>query len=152
MSIANALMPAGHVGLNVSDLTRAREFYCKIFGLSVLNQSDAEGHQFAFLGDKEQIVLTLWQQSAGRAGYKQPGLHHLSFQAASVEQVQHAEAELKKMGIKFHHQGIVPHAEGADSGGIYFEDMDGLRLEIYAPSGVKALDSHAPHGPSCGFF
>jgi lactoylglutathione lyase len=152
MSAAIALMPTGHVGLNVSDLKRASEFYSKIFGLSVLNHSDADDRKFAFLGESNRIVLTLWQQSSGRADHKQPGLHHLSFQAESIEQVQRAEAELKKLGVKFHHQGIVPHAEGADSGGIYFEDMDGIRLEIYAPSGVKALDSHAHQGPSCGFF
>jgi lactoylglutathione lyase len=140
------------VGLNVSDVTRASEFYAKIFGLAVLNRSDAEGRKFAFLGDKDAVILTLWQQAAGRADHTQPGLHHLSFQAASVEQIQKAEAELKKLGVKFHHHGIVPHAEGADSGGIYFEDLDGIRLEIYAPSGVKELGSHVQGGPSCGFF
>jgi lactoylglutathione lyase len=149
---STGLLPAGHIGLNVSNLNRASDFYSRVFGLELLNKSEAEDRKFAFLGSKEQIVLTLWQQSAGRANHKQPGLHHLSFQAASVEQVQRAEAQLKSLGVKFYYHGIVPHVEGADSGGIFFEDPDGIRLEIFAPAGVKELNAKATHGPACGFF
>jgi len=146
------VLSTGHVGLNVSDVDRASEFYGRIFGLALLNKSEAENRKYAFLGSKNQVVLTLWQQSTGRANHQQPGLHHLSFQAASVEQVQRIESELKSLGVEFHHQGIVPHAEGADSGGIYFDDPDGIRLEIFAPSGVSSLETRATHGPACGFF
>ena len=59
---------------------------------------------------------------------------------------------LKALGAVIHHGGIVPHREGAESGGLFFEDPDGIRLEIYAPSG--AGERPAPHadGPTCGFF
>ncbi len=46
------------------------------------------------------------------------------------------------MNVPFIYDGIVPHAEGAQSGGIFFEDPDGIRLEIYAPNG--AADHGAP--------
>jgi hypothetical protein len=51
-----------------------------------------------------------------------------------------------------HHGGIVPHAEGRSSGGLFFEDPDGIRLEIFTATGVG--DHVAPHGaaPTCGFF
>jgi lactoylglutathione lyase len=50
-----------------------------------------------------------------------------------------------------HHDGVVAHAEGSASGGVFFTDPDGIRLEIYAPTGSEG---HAPHqdGPTCGFF
>ena len=70
----------------------------------------------------------------------------------SIEQVREAEDRLKALGAVIHHGGIVPHREGGDSGGLFFEDPDGIRLEIYAPTG--AGERPAPHrdGPTCGFF
>ena len=143
----------GHVGLNVSDLGRSVDFYTRVFGLEVKGRNDAEGQAFAFLGDDVRIVLTLWQQSDGRFATDQPGLHHLSFQVAAIEEVQAAEQRVREAGARFFHEGIVPHAEGMSSGGIYFEDPDGIRLEIYAPEGADAHQA-APSGPvpTCGFF
>jgi lactoylglutathione lyase len=142
----------GHVGLNVSDLARSTSFYQEVFGFDVTAQSQEDGREFTFLAQGESIVLTLWQQSDGRFVSDRPGLHHLSFQVDSIEQVRAAEQRLRELGAAIHHHGIVPHREGADSGGLFFEDPDGIRLEIFTAAGVG--DSHAPHGPAptCGFF
>lgn len=143
----------GHIGLNVSELGRSVDFYTRVFGWEVKGRSDEDGKAFAFLGDETQLVLTLWQQSGGRFPVDQPGLHHLSFQVDSIDAVQAAEARLRDAGARLFHDGIVPHGEGMSSGGIFFEDPDGIRLEIYAPHGA---DDHqaAPSGqaPTCGFF
>ena len=56
------------------------------------------------------------------------------------------------MNVPFIYDGIVPHAEGTQSGGIFFEDPDGIRLEIYAPSGAGDRQPPSPGAPSCGFF
>ncbi|MES2462541.1 MAG: VOC family protein, partial [Armatimonadota bacterium] len=37
------------------------------------------------------------------------------------------------------------------SGGLFFEDPDGTRLEIYAPSGVEGTVPTSG-APTCGFF
>jgi catechol 2,3-dioxygenase-like lactoylglutathione lyase family enzyme len=142
----------GHIGLNVSELDRSRAFYQRVFGLDNVGESQQEGRRFVFLAKDGTLVLTLWQQAAGRFEATRPGLHHLSFQVGGIEQVRAAERTLQALGVTFAHEGIVPHAEGADSGGIYFEDPDGIRLEIYAPTG--AGERAAPHGdaPTCGFF
>ena len=147
---------AGHVGINVTSLDRSREFYSEIFGLTRLGGSenagsDDAGRRFAFLGDGEKLVLTLWEQSNGRFDKSLPGLHHLSFEVASVDDVRAAEERLRARGAAFAYDGIVPHAEGAHSGGIFFEDPDGTRLEIFAKDGVSGT---APSGaaPTCGFF
>jgi len=142
----------GHIGLNVSDLTRSKTFYTHVFGLDVNGESSDAPHVFAFLGKDENVVLTLWQQSDGAFATDRPGLHHLSFRVDSITKVEEAERQLRDIGVTIHHQGIVPHREGADSGGIYFQDPDGIRLEIFATSGAGA--HHAPYGaaPACGFF
>jgi lactoylglutathione lyase len=143
----------GHVGLNVSDLPRARQFYQQVFGFEVLGESTGGDKAFAFLGFGTTIVLTLWRQSTGGFALDRPGLHHLSFQVDSIDQVKGAETRVRALGARIHHGGIVPHAEGRDSGGLFFEDPDGIRLEIFAASGAGGTAA-APHGaaPTCGFF
>ncbi len=147
-----AQFTTGHVGLNVTDLPRARQFYQQVFGFEVLGESTEDGKAFAFLGHGSNIVLTLWHQSSGGFAKNRPGLHHLSFQVESIDEVRAAERRVRELGARIHHGGIVPHAEGRDSGGLYFEDPDGIRLEVFSPTG--AGERTAPHGsaPTCGFF
>lgn len=142
----------GHVGLNVTDLSRSTRFYREALGLEVVGESATPGKEYAFLARDGRLLLTLWRQSAGAAPTDRPGLHHLAFQVESIEQVRQAEERLRALGAVIHHGGIVPHREGADSGGLFFEDPDGIRLEICAPSG--AGERAAPQGdaPTCGFF
>ena len=142
----------GHIGLNVSDLPRSRSFYEAVFGLETIGGSEAPDRAYAFLGSKGKLLLTLWQQSDGSFEKRRPGLHHLSFQVSSVEEVRSAETRLRQLGVRLIYDGIVPHAEGAQSGGIFFEDPDGLRLEIYSPDCPTDLDAPSGAAPSCGFF
>lgn len=145
-------LATGHVGLNVSDLGRSERFYAEAFGFEVTTRSEEEGREFAFLARDGKLVLTLWRQSGGRFGTDRPGLHHLSFQVGSVEEVREYEERLRGMGTSFLYEGVVSHGEGADSGGVFFEDPDGIRLEIYAPSGAGESAAPTPGAPSCGFF
>lgn len=143
-------MHTAHIGINVTDLERSKEFYGEVFGLSTMGGSDDAPRRFAFLGDGTNIVLTLWEQSEGRFERNRPGLHHLSFMVPSIERVHEAEKKLLLRGATFAYDGVVPHAEGRHSGGIFFEDPDGSRLEIFAPEGAEGT---APtDGPACGFF
>ena len=142
----------GHVGLNVSDAGRSKEFYRNLFGLRIVGESEEAGRRYVFLGDGERIVLTLWQQGVGRFDKGAPGLHHLSFEVGSIEQVREVEARLREMGVPLIYGGAVPHAEGTQSGGVFFEDPDGIRLEIFSPTGAAGLDAPTQGAPSCGFF
>ena len=90
---------SGHVGLNVSDIGRSEEFYRDVFGLRVVGGSEEAGRRYVFLGDGERIVLTLWQQGVGCFDKGSPGLHHLSFEVNSIEEVREAEARLREIGV-----------------------------------------------------
>lgn len=149
--IVNALT-TGHVGLNVTDLTRSIAFYQKVLDLTVFAERDTDGRRYAMLGRGDKLMLTLWQQSEGAFATDRPGLHHLSFEVADRAAVEHAEAILRDLGANLVHDGIVRHGEHGTSGGVFFTDPDGVRLEIYAPE--VGADAPAPSAgaPTCGFF
>jgi catechol 2,3-dioxygenase-like lactoylglutathione lyase family enzyme len=138
MSTENVLQ-FGHIGLSVTDLEQSRHFYETILGFEVMQESHEEDRKFLFLGDGAQVFLTLWQQGDGYFNMKNPGLHHLAFKVDSMDQVKAFQQKLRENNIDFEYPTIVPHGPGADSGGIFFYDPDGIRLEIFSPKGAKAL-------------
>ncbi|MFJ8583989.1 VOC family protein [Streptomyces sp. NPDC093595] len=142
----------GHIGLNVTDLPRSLAFYGDLLGFAVLREGKEDGRRFAFLGRDGRVELALWQQADGPYAPAGAGLHHLAFEAESLDRVREAEARLTAHGVDFAHDGVVAHAEGAASGGIFFHDPDGTRLEIYAPSGAEGAPAPYAAAPTCGFF
>lgn len=149
---STAKLAPGHVGLNVTELARSVDFYRRALGFELLGISAEGDHRYAFLGSDGALRLTLWQQSDGAFSTRTPGLHHLSFQVDTIEQVQTVASALKDLGVSFAHDGVVAHGEGAASGGIFFTDPDGIRLEIYAPNGAESAPAPSGAAPTCGFF
>ncbi|MEV5832014.1 VOC family protein [Nocardia sp. NPDC052112] len=145
-------LATGHIGLNVSDLDRSVDFYRRAFGFEQLAASADDSRRWAFLGANGKLVLTLWEQSAGAFSAETPGLHHLSFQVDTIEQVRSIEALLRELSVSFVHDGVVAHGEGVASGGIFFADPDGIRLEVYAPTGADSAPAPSGAAPTCGFF
>lgn len=147
-----AKLKTGHVGLNVRDVGRSRWFYEQVFDLEVLGESADPGQERVFLGCGGEVVLTLWRQGTGRFSAAQPGLHHLAFEVDTRAEVDAAEERLRRLGVPLHHDGIVAHGEGSRSGGLFFEDPDGIRLEIYCPDLGEIFPAPTPGAPTCGFF
>ncbi|MET8766876.1 VOC family protein [Streptomyces sp. NPDC004658] len=146
-------LSTGHTGLNVTDLDRSLAFYRDVLGFTVLAEGKEEDRRYAFLGHGgDQPLLTLWQQARGSYDRARAGLHHLAFTADTVDRVREYETALRAAGADFAHDGVVAHREGAASGGIFFHDPDGTRLEISVPHGAE--QAPAPHAtaPTCGFF
>ncbi|MBT2368395.1 VOC family protein [Streptomyces sp. ISL-10] len=149
---STSALAVGHVGLNVTDLGRSLPFYADALGFEVLGEGKEDGRRFAFLGRDGTLALTLWQQAGSAFETTRAGLHHLAFEAASIDEVRAAETRLKGLGVDFAYDGVVAHREGAASGGIFFHDPDGTRLEIYAPSGAEESPAPSAAAPTCGFF
>ncbi|KAB2593565.1 VOC family protein [Streptomyces arboris] len=145
-------LQTGHIGLNVTDLDRSIAFYRGVFDFEVLGEGKDGDRRWAFLGRDSRLVVTLWQQSEGTFAPALPGLHHLSFQVDTVEEVRATEEVLRSLGATFAYDGVVPHGETGTSGGIFFSDPDGIRLEIYAPTGADPADAPTSGAPTCGFF
>jgi catechol 2,3-dioxygenase-like lactoylglutathione lyase family enzyme len=142
----------GHVGLNVTDLARSIAFYRTVFDFEVMGEQTEGDRRYAFLGLDGTLMVTLWEQSDGTFATDLPGLHHLSFQAPDIDAVRRAEKTLRDLGVELAYDGVVPHGEGASSGGVFFTDPDGVRLEIYAPAGAESATAPTQGAPTCGFF
>ncbi|MCP3817746.1 VOC family protein [Streptomyces sp. A3M-1-3] len=149
---AISTLTTGHIGLNVTDLERSLAFYRDVLGFGLLGEGKEEGRRFAFLGHDGQLTLTLWQQADGAYAPGLSGLHHLAFDAGSLDEVTAYESRLREAGVDFAYDGVVAHGEGAASGGIFFHDPDGIRLEISVPTGVEGAPAPVAAAPTCGFF
>ena len=141
-----------HVGLNVTDLERAKRFYTAVFELNVNHETNTDTANYAFLSNDAGLLLTLWRQSEGQFSQVHPGLHHLALQLESVAQVAAFEARLRALGVTPLHDGIVAHARGRTSSALYFLDPDGIRLEVCAPDGGEEHEAPSGELSSCGFF
>ena len=142
----------GHVALNVTAIERSKAFYQRLLGLSVARESTDSNQRWVFLGRDGKLVLTLFQQSSGDFSTSTPGLHHLSFQVENMAQVRVAEAIAHELNAPFFHDSVVAHSEGSASGGVFFADPDGIRLEVYATSGAEESPAPSGEAPTCGFF
>jgi len=142
----------GHIGLNVTDLDRSLGFYRDVLGFGVMGEGKEEDRRYAFLGGDSGLVLTLWQQAQGAHDTGRAGLHHLALEVDSIDQVRTYETALREYGVEFAYEGVVAHHEGGTSGGIFFHDPDGTRLEIYAESGAEGAPAPSESAPTCGFF
>ena len=151
MPVSSDISP-GHIGLSVTDLDRSLAFYREVLDLELIQESADAGRRFAFLGAGGRLFLTLWQQSSAAFESRPAGLHHLAFQVPTLEAVQATEAKLRARGITPRYDGVVPHREGGESAALFFSDPDGIRLEIYSPTGAAGLAAPVPGAPSCGFF
>jgi lactoylglutathione lyase len=149
---APGTLRTGHTGLNVTDLDRSLAFYRDALGFGLLGEGKEEGRRFAFLGQDGELVLTLWQQADRRYDPASAGLHHLAYSAGSIEEVRAYEERLRALGVDFAYEGVVAHGEGAASGGIFFHDPDGTRLEISVPTGAEGAPAPTESAPTCGFF
>ncbi|MCX5013923.1 VOC family protein [Streptomyces sp. NBC_00555] len=152
MTTVISKLRTGHVGLNVTDLDRSLAFYRDALGFQVLGEGKEEGRRFAFLGQDGELLLTLWQQADGAFAPASAGLHHLALSAGAIEEVRAYEERLRSLGVEFAYEGVVAHGEGAASGGIFFHDPDGTRLEISVPTGAEGASAPTAGAPTCGFF
>ncbi|WP_372447248.1 VOC family protein [Streptomyces flavofungini] len=157
--MSSTTLRTGHVGVNVTDLDRSLAFYRDVIGFEVLAEGKADGAEgvaagsrFAYLGRDGALTLTLWQQAADAYDGGRAGLHHLAFEADTIDEVRAYERELRAHGVEFAYDGVVPHGEGAASGGIFFHDPDGTRLEIFARAGAETAKAPVESAPTCGFF
>jgi catechol 2,3-dioxygenase-like lactoylglutathione lyase family enzyme len=112
MSISNLpvceAVTLNHIAIAVSDLHRSKEWYCKTFGLRVIQESD----QSVLLGFGESMLVLRSDATPGTIPHFMFGVDH--FHAATLE------ARLRE-------QGLEPQK---DSDSFHVRDPDGLNVQV----------------------
>jgi len=145
-------MKVGHIGINVNNIEVSQKFYKDIFDFDLILEKVDTDRKYVFLGHGEEIVVTLWEQSNKEFSKDTAGLHHLAFQLDTIEELIDFEKKLDTLKVEKIYDKIVSHAEGADSGGIYFLDPDSIRLEVCVASDINKSKPETNEDLSCGFF
>src|SRR5580658_8717466 len=91
----------GNIGLNVTDLDISEAFYQEVFGLRVAEEALQLPRRFASMARAGKTVLTLWERSGRRVEQCFEGLHHLTFEADSIEEVNRTKGILDNLGARW---------------------------------------------------
>lgn len=126
----------GNIGLNVSDLDISEAFYQEVFGLRVAEESLQLPLRYASMARGGRTVMTLWERSGGHMEQCLQGLHHLSFEADSLDEVNRTKGILDNLGIRWF-EAAESHHEGPRAAAIYFADPDGTRIKLYQAYGLE---------------
>ena len=121
--------PLAHLGLRVTDLTRAKRFYVDTLGFGLLRETqgvvfiDAHGMLIALLGPGEQT------SAADRFDPFRVGLDHLALAIADARELDGLREQLDAAGVPNH--GI-ERDPNSGTNYISFYDPDGIAWELYA--------------------
>jgi catechol 2,3-dioxygenase-like lactoylglutathione lyase family enzyme len=122
-----------HVYVAVSDLGRSEAFYDRVLRLLGFKKGTSpiagEAHLHYF-NPVTQYTIRQARRVEPHDPYR-PGLHHLCFRVASREQVDEAARGLVALGVAATAPALYPEY-AADYYATFFEDPDGIRLEIVA--------------------
>ena len=137
-----------HVELYVRDLERTATFWTWL-----LAWLGYEAHQEWAVGFSWRLgptYLAFVQAPEGAGGdfdRRSVGLNHVAFHAASRFAVDELTDDLRERGVRILYEDRHPFAGGEDHYAVFFEDPDGLKVEVVAPpsSGGRPA-SAAGHG------
>jgi len=121
-----------HIEIYVSNLDRSTAFWgwlLERLGYS-LYQSWPAGRSWR--RGSTYLVFVQAPHDTLAAGYdrRRIGLNHLAFQATSTAQVDELTIELRKQRVRVLYEDRHPHAGGPDCYSVFFEDPDGIKVEL----------------------
>ncbi|MBF2398799.1 VOC family protein [Listeria marthii] len=121
-----------HVELYVADLEKSRLFWSELLeGLSYeLYQTWNEGFSYKF--GETYLVFVQAEEPFLVEGYhrKRVGLNHLAFHGGTKERIDEFRTKLKAKGIRLLYEDRYPFAGGKNHYAVFFEDPDGMKVEI----------------------
>lgn len=130
-----ARLSLDHITIHCRDLERSRRFYIEILGLEDGYRPPFDGPPGAWLYENDVPVVHLY---AGRDGNSpnHPPLDHIAFVSDDLPAV---KRRLDAKGIEYG-TATVPEL-GAEQ--VFFEDPDGIRLEISNASAADLIRDRA---------
>jgi catechol 2,3-dioxygenase-like lactoylglutathione lyase family enzyme len=121
-----------HLYVTVSDFSRSEAFYDRVMKALGFRKGDKEigGEPHAHYFNPHLQYSIRPARGAARHDPYAPGLHHVCFQVADKVEVDEAEAALRAIGVEVTAAREYEYGEGYYA--VFFEDPDGIRLEIVA--------------------
>lgn len=127
-----------HIYLSVSDFRRSEEFYDAVMAALGLHKDDTaiggEPHAH-YLAPTFQLTIRPARSERAHDPYA-AGLHHLCFQAENIAAVDASYELLREMGCSPSPPDYYPQYN-PEYYATFFEDPDGLRLEIVNRTGYR---------------
>ena len=119
--------------LYVSDLRRSSEFWGWILGTLGYKPFQEWEYGRSWILDGFYVVLAQVGPEHGQHAYdrRRVGLNHIAF-AGSRKQVDEITNSLKDKGETVLYEDRHPFAGGPDHYAVYFQDPDGIKIEIVA--------------------
>ncbi|MBD2104283.1 VOC family protein [Leptolyngbya sp. FACHB-261] len=132
-----------HIYLSVSDFSRSETFYDLVMQELEQHKGDkaiaGEPHAH-YLGPQFQLTIRPAKTGQKHDPYT-PGLHHLCFQVETMTEIDSCFEKLRAVGIEVSPPKRYPEYH-PEYYAIFFEDPDGIRLEIVAETSARqALES-----------
>ena len=117
----------GHVNLYVRDAQRSAQFYSDVLGLHI-NEVRPGAAVFMSANVEESHEIALMQLGPDAPGPEdnRVGLNHFAWRMDTFEDLRQVYRRLKEKDAK-----ILRVSDHGISLGIYFEDPDGIRNEVY---------------------
>lgn len=140
----------GSCGVNVTDLTKSIRFYGAALGFDVVRSGTEAPHPYVMMGRDGTVLLTLWQQAGTAFDRSRAGMHHLSFEVPSVGELAAVATRLRANGAVLRdtdEPGTV-----AETGQLFFEDPDGIRLEIFTEDPASQWRDDGHGRPRCALL
>jgi len=120
-----------HVYLTVTDLARSKQFYdgvMRVLGYAQLEAPIGGDPHVHYYNRQFGFSLRPARTRATHDPYA-PGLHHFCFRVVDERAVDRAYQELQALGVAVTEPRLYPEYS-ADYYATFFEDPDGIRLEI----------------------
>ena len=133
-----------HVEMYVRDLERSVRFWAWLlvrFGYEAYQEWD-EG--ISWRRGATYLVFVQAPPGARELDRRAVGLNHLAFHATSRSEVDELTTTLRERGVRILYEDRHPYAGGPDHYAVFFEDPDGLKVEVVAPH----ADGQVHHQPA----
>lgn len=129
----------GHIGIAVSDLESAKDFYTKALGLKVEREETLEGMKIAFI-PVGKVNLELIQCATDEGviakfiAKRGEGVHHIAYE---VDDVSSALEELKGQGVKLVDEAPRMGADGKEVAFVHPKSSYGVLTELVCKKRTK---------------
>ncbi len=129
-----------HLELYVSDLERSARFWGWLlarFGYEPYQEWD-DG--ISFRTATTYLVFVEAPVDSRGLDRRGAGLNHLAFCLPTPDQVDDLRELLAERGVRLLYDDRYPHAGGSDHYAVFFEDPDGLKVEVVASTTTRPQD------------